>query len=155
MRYEGSVATPSGRDELIYFEGPDDLDLGTAENMVRDLFGETLMWFRPAPPPAAAIGAVDESYPFRYLVHKSTAGTHLLQILQSDIAAWRVENHCCGDPWNWKTSLPNGLYILSGVHRIKDNIGATDWNREWVEVTEIRQLTGSELLKFKRGELLC
>lgn len=155
MRYEGSIACPDGQDELIYFDAPDDIEVGSAENLVRNIFGEQLLWFRPAGPPIVPIGFADESYPFRYLVHKSSAGTHLLQILHSDIKAWKVENHCCGDPWNWKTDLPSGLYILSGVHRIKDNFGATDWNREWVEVTETRQLTGAELLKFKRGELLC
>lgn len=56
LRYEGSIAIPGGRDETIYFEGPDDIEVHAAENLVRDLFGEQLMWFRPAPSPVVATG---------------------------------------------------------------------------------------------------
>jgi hypothetical protein len=104
--------------------------------------------------PPIALNWADEVHPFKYLIHKSSFGTNLLQILEGDKTAWEIENHACGEPWNWKNFLPNGLYILTGIHRIQDSL-ATDWNREWVDVNEIRQLTGPELLKFKKGELLC
>lgn len=156
MRYEGSIAVgPSLQDELVYFEGPDDLDPGTAKNMVRDIFGETLMWFRPAPPIVPAIGFRDESYPFSYLVFKNNQGSHLLQVLSGDKKAWGIIEHNCGDYYSWKDELPNGLYIVTAVFRVKDNFGATDWNSEFISNVTIRQLTGPELLKTKRGDLLC
>jgi hypothetical protein len=156
MRYEGAIALEGQglKDELIYFEGPDNLDPDTAERMVRDIFGETLMWFRPGSPPVIS-GWRDESHPFSYLIFKNENGSHLLQVLTGALQAWTIQNHCCGDPWNWRDELPNGLYVLNAVLRIKDNVGATDWNSEWIEDIKIRQLTGPELLKIKRGDLLC
>lgn len=97
----------------------------------------------------------DETYPFSYLVFKNSQEAYLLEVLNGDKDAWVLIEHNCGEPYSWKDQLPNGLYIVSALLRIKDCPGATDWNERWVEQVTTRSLTGLELLKVKRGESLC
>ena len=93
----------------------------------------------------------DESYEFSYVVFKNAQGTHLLKILNGDEKAWNIIEHNCGLAYSWKDELPNGLYVVSAILRIKDNFGCIDWNSEFVSEITIRQLTSFELLRLKKG----
>lgn len=108
-----------------------------------------------SPEAVAPIAFRDETYPFSYLVFKNSQEAHLLEVLAGDKNAWTLTEHNCGEPYSWKSQLPNGLYVVSASLRVKDCPGATDWNERWVEQITTRPLTGPELLKVKRGKSLC